>query len=96
MEFELLLIIILFVFIFLSLVIYKYVENEKINKLKNKENNNYIVEKIFIEDIPDKDDDSLETCTKSKCDSIDSIRSNNCRLFAYLIFTKPINWRIEH
>ena len=51
MEFELLLIIILFVFIFLSLVIYKYVENEKINKLKNKENNNYIVEKIFIEDI---------------------------------------------
>ena len=69
MEFELLLIIILFVFIFLSLVIYKYVENEKINKLKN----NDINQKLFIEDIPDKDDDSLETCTKSKCDSIDPV-----------------------
>ena len=59
MEFELLLIIILFVFIFLSLVIYKYVENEKINKLKNKENSNNLIEKLFIEDIPQKDDDSL-------------------------------------
>lgn len=73
MEFELLLIIILFVFIFLSLVIYKYVENEKINKLKNKENSNNLIEKLFIEDIHYKDDDNLETCTKSKCDSIDPV-----------------------